>query len=145
MLGSIMSVIAGAAMSLQGVINTRLSEKIGLYESNVFVQGTALAFGLMAMWIFGKGDFSQLTGVNKIYWSGGLLGTVIIITVMLAIGHLSPTHAIAVILIAQLLVAAIIDAFGWLGAEKVPFTWNKWVGLGLMIAGVIAFKWEKTG
>ena len=145
MLGSIMSVIAGAAMSLQGVINTRLSERIGLYESNVFVQATALAFGLIAMWIFGKGDFSQLTGVNKIYWSGGLLGTVIIITVMLAIGHLSPTHAIAVILIAQLLVAAIIDAFGWLGAEKVPFTWNKWVGLGLMIAGVIAFKWEKTG
>ena len=145
MLGSIMSVIAGAAMSLQGVINTRLSEKIGLYESNVFVQGTALAFGFIAMWIFGKGDFSELTGVKKIYWSGGLLGTIIIVTVMLAIGNLSPTHAIAVILISQLLVAAIIDAFGWLGAEKVPFTWNKWVGLGLMIAGVIAFKWEKAG
>ncbi len=145
MLGSIMSVIAGAAMSLQGVINTRLSEKIGLYESNVFVQGTALAFGLIAMWLLGKGDFSGLMDVKKIYWSGGFLGAVIIITVMLAIGHLSPTHAIAVILISQLLVAAIIDAFGWLGAEKVPFTWNKWVGLGLMIAGVIAFKWERSG
>ncbi|NLT47998.1 MAG: DMT family transporter [Clostridiales bacterium] len=145
MLGSIMSMIAGAAMSLQGVINTRLSEKIGLYESNVFVQATALAFGLLAMWFLGKGDFSQLNSVNKIYWSGGLLGTVIIITVMLAIGNLSPTHAIAIILISQLLVAAIIDAFGWFGAERVPFCWNKWVGLGLMIAGVIAFKWEKTG
>ncbi len=145
MLGSIMSVIAGAAMSLQGVINTRLSEKIGLYESNVFVQGTALAFGLVAMWFFGKGSFSQLTGVNKIYWSGGLLGTVIIITVMLAIGNLSPTHAIAIILISQLLVAAIIDAFGWLGAERVPFLWNKWIGLALMVIGVIAFKWEKAG
>jgi len=143
MFGWIMSIIAGAAMSLQGVINTRLSEKIGVYESNVFVQGTALIFGIIVLWIMGKGDFTQITQVNKVYWLGGILGTIIIITVMVAIGKLSPTHAIAVILISQLLVAAIIDAFGWLGTDKIPFTWNKWMGLVLMIAGVIAFKWEK--
>lgn len=143
MLGYISSIVAGAAMSFQGVINTRLSEKIGLYESNVFAQGTALIFGLIAMVLLGKGSFSGFSEINKIYWTGGLLGTVIIITVMLAIGNLSPTHAIAAILISQLLVAAIIDALGWLGAERVPFTWNKWLGLGLMIAGVIAFKWQR--
>ena len=145
MLGIIMSIIAGAAMSFQGVINTRLSEKIGLYESNVFAQATALVLGLLAMWILGKGDFTQITQVNKVYWLGGILGTVIVITVMLAIGNLCPTRAIAIILIAQLLVAAVIDAFGWLGTEKHPFTMTKWVGLALMIAGVIAFKWEKSG
>ena len=32
--GFLFAVIAGAAMSVQGVMNTRLSEKIGLYESN---------------------------------------------------------------------------------------------------------------
>ena len=116
-----------------------------LYESNVFVQGTALIFGLIAMWFLGKGDFTGLAETKKVYWSGGLLGTVIIIAVMMAIGNLSPTHAIAIILISQLLSAAVIDAFGWLGAEKVPFTWNKWVGLGFMIAGVIAFKWDRSG
>ncbi|MDI9494562.1 MAG: DMT family transporter [Bacillota bacterium] len=145
MLGIIMSVVAGAAMSLQGVINTRLSEKVGLYESNVFVQATALALGLIVMWLFGKGNLSEITQVNKIYWTGGILGTVIIVTVMLAIGNLRPTQAIAIILISQLLVAAVIDAFGWLGAEKISFTWNKWAGLALMIAGVIAFKWERSG
>jgi transporter family-2 protein len=145
MLGIIMSVVAGAAMSLQGVINTRLSEKVGLYESNVFVQATALALGLIVMWLFGKGNLSEITQVNKIYWTGGILGTVIIVTVMLVIGNLRPTQAIAIILISQLLVAAVIDAFGWLGAEKISFTWNKWAGLALMIAGVIAFKWERSG
>lgn len=144
MFGLLMSVVAGAAMSLQGVINTRLSEKIGLYESNVFAQGTALVLGLIAMWILGKGDITQITQVNKVYWFGGVLGTIIIITVMLAIGCLSPTRAIAIILISQLFVAAVIDAFGWLGTDKVPFLWTKWLGLALMIAGVIAFKWEKA-
>ena len=145
MLGIIMSAVAGAAMSFQGVINTRLSEKIGLYESNVFVQGTAFVLGLVALWILGKGDFSAMTQVNKVYWLGGVLGLIITITVMLGIGNLSPTYAISIILISQLLVAAIIDAFGLLGAEKVAFTWTKWLGLALMIGGVVAFKWNVGG
>ncbi|MGI6752435.1 MAG: DMT family transporter [Anaerovoracaceae bacterium] len=142
MLGIIMSIAAGAAMSLQGVINTRLSERIGLYESNAFVQGTAFIFGAVALWLLRKGDFSAITQVNKVYWMGGLLGFIITITVMLAIGNLSPTYAISIILISQLLVAAAIDAFGWLGTDRIPFLWTKWIGLALMIAGVIAFKWE---
>ena len=140
MIGFIMSIIAGATMSIQGVMNTRLSEKIGLYESNAFVQGTAFILSVIAVFILGKGQFSQILEVNKLYWLGGVLGLIITITVMLAIGDLSPTVAISVILISQLLVAALIDAFGLLGAEKVAFHWNKYVGVALMIAGVIAFK-----
>ena len=41
MTGIIFSIVAGAAMSLQGVFNTRLGEKIGTYEANTFVQWTA--------------------------------------------------------------------------------------------------------
>lgn len=144
MLGVIMSIVAGAAMSFQGVINTRLSEKIGLYESNVFAQATALVLGLVAMLIMGKGDFSQIGSVSKIYLLGGVLGTVITITVMLAIGNLSPAMAISIILISQLLVAAIIEAFGWLGSEQIDFHWTKWLGLGLMIVGVITFKYKTS-
>ena len=58
MLGFIMSAIAGAAMSFQGVINTRLSDRIGLWESNVFAQGTAFILALIVMFIFGSGSFS---------------------------------------------------------------------------------------
>ena len=143
MLGMIMAVVAGAAMSFQGVMNTRLGDKIGLYESNVFVQVTAFVLAVIAMLILGKGDITRLMSVdNKIYLLGGVLGLVITVTVMLAIGNLSPTYAISVILISQLIVAALIDAFGWLSSEKIPFTWNKYVGVGLMIAGVVCFKWK---
>ncbi|MBR7147280.1 MAG: DMT family transporter, partial [Firmicutes bacterium] len=92
MIGIITAIIAGAAMSFQGVMNTRLSDQIGLYESNVFVQGTAFVLGVAAMLILGKGDILQITAVdNKGYLLGGVLGLVITITVMLAIGNLSPT------------------------------------------------------
>ncbi len=142
MSGIIFSIIAGAAMSIQGVMNTRLSDKIGLYESNAFVQGMAFLLSLVAMWILGKGNIRAIGDVNKLYLFGGVLGLVITITVMLGMGKLSPTVAVSVILISQLFVAALIDAFGLMDSEKIAFTWNKYVGMALMIGGVLLFKWK---
>ena len=142
MWGFIFSAIAGAAMSVQGVMNTRLSDKIGIYEANAFVQGTAFVLSVLAVWILGKGDFKAIGAVNKWYLLGGVLGLVITITVMLGIGKLSPTVAISTILITQLLVAAIIDAFGLMGSEQVAFGWNKFAGLAVMIGGVLLFKFK---
>ena len=56
MFGFLMSIIAGATMSIQGVFNTRLREKTGLLESSVIVQGTAFLASLIIMLIFGKGN-----------------------------------------------------------------------------------------
>lgn len=142
MSGVIFSIIAGAAMSIQGVMNTRLSDKIGLYESNVIVQGVAFVLALIAVWILGKGSFREIGNVNKLYLLGGVIGFIITITVMLGIGKLSPTVAISIILIAQLLVAALIDAFGLMDSPKVAFGLNKYAGMILMIGGVLLFKWR---
>ena len=127
-------------MSLQGVFNTRLGEKIGTYGANTFVQGTAFLLSLIAVWFLGKGSFKEIGAVNKIYLLGGVLGMIITITVMFSIQGLSPTTAISIILISQLAVAALIDAFGWFGTEQMPFGLTKYIGLALMIAGVIVFK-----
>ncbi|GKH51451.1 membrane protein [Eubacteriales bacterium] len=144
MIGILFSIIAGMAMSIQGVMNTRLSEKIGLYESNLFVQGTAFLLSIVAALILGQGNFGPLGEVNRIYLFGGVLGLVITITVMLGIQGLSPTISISIILISQLLVAALIDAFGLLGAERVSFDWTKYLGIAMMIAGVVLFKWQRA-
>lgn len=140
MLGVIFSILAGAAMSFQGVMNTRLGEKAGLMEANAFVQGTAFLLSVLAMLFFGNGSLKSVFSAEKVYLLGGALGLVITVTVMLAIKNLSPTVAISIILISQLLVAAGIDAFGILGSEKVAFGISKYLGIGLMILGVIIFK-----
>lgn len=56
MIGFLFSIIAGAAMSVQGVMNTRLQDDVGLWEANAYVQGTAFLLSLIVMWIFGTGD-----------------------------------------------------------------------------------------
>ena len=142
MIGILFAVVAGAAMSVQGVMNTRLGDKIGIYEANVIVAGLSFLVSLIALWIMGNGSFKEVLNVNKFYLLGGVLGYAITITVMLAIGKLSPAVAVSIILISQLTVAALIEAFGIMESEKVAFLWNKYAGLALMIGGVLLFKWK---
>ncbi len=140
LLGIVFSIAAGMAMSVQGVMNTRLGEGIGTMEANAFVQGTAFALALAVLMFWRQGSFSQLGQVSKLYWLGGVLGIVITVTVMLGIKSLGTTLAVSVILISQLLVAACIDAFGLMGSERLAFTWHKYAGLALMTGGMLLFK-----
>ena len=142
MLGFLFAVIAGAAMSVQGVMNTRLQEHVGLWEANAYTQGTALLLSLLVLWFFGKGDLTKLGSVPKGYLLSGALGLLITVTVMLSIKGLSPTVAVSAILFAQLLVAAMIDGFGWMGQEKVSMNAKQFAGLALMLGGVVLFKWK---
>ena len=142
MIGFLFSISAGAAMSVQGVMNTRLQDRMGLWEANAFVQGTAFVLSLIVMWIFGKGDWKALLSAPKWNLLGGALGLVITVTVMLSIKGLNPTVAVSTILIAQLLVAAAIEYFGWMGQEKAAFAIKQWLGLALMLGGVVLFKWK---
>lgn len=139
-MGYIFASIAGALMSIQGVMNTGLSKKIGLYESNVFVQSTALVVSVILLFFLKSGNWANIKDVNKLYLLGGIIGPVITITVMLSIKQLSPALAVSTILISQLLVAAIIDAFGIMDSQKIAFGWNKYVALLMLIGGVILFK-----
>lgn len=140
MIGFLFSILAGAAMSVQGVMNTRLQEGIGLWEANAYVQGTAFALSLLVMWLFGSGPLKAIADMPKWTLLGGALGLVITVTVMLSIKGLNPTVAISTILIAQLLVAAVIEAFGWMDTEKAAFGLKQFIGLGLMLGGVVVFK-----
>lgn len=141
-MGIIWAVIAGAAMSIQGVMNTRLGQKTGMFEANAFVQGTAFAISLVLALIFGKGDIKALFGTNPLYWFGGAVGVAITVMVMLAMGASSPAVAVSVILVSQLAVAGAIDYFGLLGTDRVPFGINKFIGLAVIIAGIVIYKFR---
>ena len=63
MFAFISNIIAGMTMSIQGVMNTRLNEKIGLLEANAYVQGTAFIISLIAAMLFGKGNIREITAL----------------------------------------------------------------------------------
>lgn len=142
MLGIILSIISGISMTFQGVFNTRLSEKVGMWESNFLVQSIGMVLTLIILLLIGDGNIKKVKEVNKLYLSGGLLGVIIIYTVMMGIKSLGPTYAISTILVSQLLSAAIIDAFGLFGSEQIKFGIMKILGVLVMVVGIVIFKWE---
>ncbi|MNI30972.1 hypothetical protein D3C73_848360 [compost metagenome] len=61
---------------------------------------------------------------------------------MMGIKSLGTTCSIAIILVAQLTAAALIDAFGLFDTDKITFGVNEIIGIILMIIGIVIFKWK---
>jgi transporter family-2 protein len=142
MSGLVFAIIAGAAMSFQGVFNTRLGAKIGCWQTNLIVQGSAFLITLLVVLFVRDGNLKNIKDVNKLYFLGGALGVVIIFTVMKGIEFVGPTYAISTILVAQLTAAALIDAFGLFDSTKMHFGITKIIGVVVMVIGIVIFKWK---
>ena len=123
MIGIFIALLSGALMSVQGVFNTQVTKSTGIWMANVFVQFTALLVCLAAYLITDRSSFGKLMQIEPKYMLlGGAIG--------------------AFIIISQLIVAYIIEVFGWFGVEKQPFEWKKVIGAIIAIAGMIIFKAE---
>jgi len=142
-MSGLMAILAGVLMSIQGVWNTRVTEKAGIWFTNSIVHLSGFIVCLIVLLFVRDANIEGLKTVNKIYLLGGVLGAGIVYTVIVSIGKLGPAYAIMMILIAQTVGAYLIEFFGWFGTEKTPFMWTKLLGVGIMIGGIIVFQWQQ--
>lgn len=143
MFGIIVAIISGLSMTVQGIFNTELNKKIGIWETTSLVQGIAFFSSLIITIFYGTGNYYNLKNTNKLYLVGGLLGVLITFTVIKSISLMGPVIGISIILVSQLLSASIINALGLFNTEKITFSLNNYLGIALMIIGIIVFKLEK--
>ena len=143
MIGIFIALLSGALMSVQGVFNTQVTKSTGIWMANVFVQFTALLVCLAAYLITDRSSFGKLMQIEPKYMLlGGAIGAFITYTVIKSMESAGPAQAVMMIIISQLIVAYIIEVFGWFGVEKQPFEWKKVIGAIIAIAGMIIFKAE---
>ncbi len=143
-MGIIIALVSGALMSIQGVFNTEVTKSTSIWVSASFVQFTALLTCLAAWFVTGREKFSGLAKVdNKYMLLGGVLGAFITYTVIKSMESMGPAQAVLAIIIAQLIVAYLIELFGIFGVEKAGFQWQKLIGAIVAIVGFVIFKWEK--
>lgn len=139
----ITALISGLLMSIQGVFNTRVTEKSGLWFTSSIVHFVAFICCLVVLLFVRDANVEGLKTVNKWYLLGGVLGAGITYTVIVAISKLGPAYAVMLILIAQMSAAYLIEILGWFGTEKASFMWTKLVGFLIMIGGIIVFQWKR--
>lgn len=143
MVGFFIALISGALMSIQGVFNTQVTRSSSIWVANVFVQLTALLVCLGA-WLFAdRTSFAMLLKVEPKYMLlGGAIGAFITYTVIKSMEMLGPARAVMLIVIAQLIVAYVIELLGLFGVEKQPLSMRKVIAMLIAIGGIVIFKWK---
>ena len=143
MIGFFIAMLSGALMSVQGVFNTKLTESTSLWVANAFVQFTAFLLCIAAWLVTDRSSMRSLFNVEpKYFLLGGVMGAFITLTVIKSMDSLGPAKAVMLIVIAQLIVAYLIELFGLFWVEKQPFVWRKAIGALVAIAGFVVFKWD---
>lgn len=146
MWGWIIALISGALMSVQGVFNTGVTKQTSTWLASAWVafSGFLVAFVLWGLFERNDANIMSLFKIDSKYMLlGGVMGAFITWTVIKSMADLGPAKAVLLIVISQLIVAYVIELFGWFGVEKVDFQWTKLIGILLSIGGFILFKWEK--
>ncbi|MED4779229.1 DMT family transporter [Brevibacillus choshinensis] len=139
-LGMVLALLAGGFISLQNIFNSKVNERVGSWATTTFVLGMGfLASMTMGLFFEGKSLFI-LPHMQPWFWFSGLIGVGVVTCMVQAIRRLGPTFAISIVLTSQLGFALLWDSLGWLGLNKVPFTFHQFVGVLVIVGGILVFK-----
>lgn len=140
MVGLSLSLIAGSLVGLQNIFNSKVNERASSWATTTLVLGlgflASLTLGLIA-------EGTHLFAPHPMqtwYWFSGLIGVGVVTCLVQGIRLLGPTFAVSIVMAAQLGFALLWDSMGWLGLDKVPFTFSKLIGVLVIVGGIVVFK-----
>lgn len=143
MIGFLIAILSGALMSVQGVFNTQVTKTTGIWVSNGWVQFSAFLLCIVVWLCTGRDSITAIAKVEPKYMLlGGVIGAGITWTVIKSMEQLGPAKAALLIVVAQLIVAYVIELCGLFGVDKTPLEWRKVGGMVLALIGVAIFQWK---
>lgn len=130
--------LGGGLIAIQAPVNARLRVAVGsplLSAALSFAVGTALLLLAVAF----TGGFSGLSGAGQApwwAWVGGFAGAVLVTATLVAAPRLGVTTTFVAVIAGQVVIAAILDRFGWLGLPERALTAPRLVAIGLMVVAL---------
>ncbi|MDQ3319677.1 MAG: DMT family transporter [Actinomycetota bacterium] len=135
------TVVAGGFIALQAPINSTLGRSIAspLAAASIsFAVGTAALVAITLILSGSAGGFGGVGGARSLSWvylTGGLLGAVYVTTALITVRTLGAGAVTAATVTGQLTTSIVIDRLGVLGLEARPLSWQRVVGVVLLVAG----------
>ena len=128
----LISIISGAIVVISRILNTRLSEKVGLIQSCFFNYLTGLLSALILFIIIQERlTLNQFYSIPLWAYLGGILGIAIVILSSVVTPKMSSFYITLIIFIGQLFTGIIIDCITF---KTIPFA--KIIGGLLVVAGL---------
>lgn len=128
----LLAALSGAAMALQGTLNSQLAQKTSLLSSTLLVHVIGSITALIAVLIWKSAVFPvHWSQIPWYLYTGGILSVFIIAMVALAISRVGVSNATTAIIVGQVGIAVTLDHLGLLGVPKIA--WNPWQLLGVIL------------
>ncbi len=138
------TLIAGAMLPVQNILNTRLGKQTGGPLMGVLI---SFIIGTMLLIMINVGtNAGAIASIKpaKIFprfiWLGGVLGAAFLAYTTWVSGHQNLALTFVLIVCGQILMALLIDNYGWLGKEIRPITTSQFIGVILILAGIYIIK-----
>jgi len=125
----------GIAVGLQGPMASMISQRLGIFESVFIVHLGGALIALVPMLIYGS-KLAQWRSVPWYVLGAGVFGLVVIGAVSYMIPRVGVAAAVTSVVAGQLLVSAVLDHFGLLGAAVKPLDLTRILGLSVVMLGV---------
>ncbi len=136
----IIALVIGGFLSVQGSINAHLSSflKHPLQASLTnFLVGTII---LILLNVILRTSMPALSDMKRIPWYlflGGVIGAMFVTSVVLLIPRIGVTTMLAASIAGQLIIAAVIDHFGFFNVAEHPISLSRTAGIAMLIAGIL--------
>ena len=134
-----LAVAAGLAGAVQAAVMGELGERTGVFPALAVSGIVSVALGL-ALLLIATQSLRGLADVARQpvwLWTGGALSVLIILAITVASPRIGLVATIGTIIALNLLMAALIDRFGWFGLDEIGITTTRFVGLVLLGAGAM--------
>ena len=132
-LGLFTGVIIAIMVSINGV----LTIQFGIFTAAIIIHIVGILFSFVLLKSTGKSLCIKNNLIPIWLYLGGMIGVLTTVFNNFAFGKISMTSIIALGLFGQSLFAILIDCFGFLGMEKIPFRFSSLVGLIFSSIGII--------
>ncbi len=126
----------GCLVAMQSPINAALSRTVGALESSFVSFAAGTLFLGLAVLFFGRGQLMRLAETPSWQWIGGIFGAIMVLNTIIAVPRIGVLTTAMAMIFGNLLMAAIIDNYGWFGVPVTPFGWRRLLGFGLVLAGL---------
>ncbi len=139
LLYSLLPLVGGAMIAAQAPVNARLRVVLGSqFGSAVVSFGVGLVLLVGALAVVGQTGALGSVGTGP-WWAylGGLFGAVFVVATLVASPRIGVTATFVAAVAGQLVLAALIDRYGWFGAREIAMSWERIVALGLLVISLV--------
>lgn len=138
-------VLGGLGGAIQAAVMGRFGDRIGTIEAVAFstLATAVIALLLLAVTRQSVEGYVEAARSPVWMWSAAAMSALIVFGLTFASPRIGTTATIGILVAGNLVMAALIDQYGWFGLDRIPLTWPRVLGAVLLAVGAALTLWRR--